>query len=296
MPKIFYHDHFVLPLPENHRFPMAKYRLLRERVEAAGIGELLVADAATDEQLLRAHSAEYLEKVQTGNLTKHEIRRMGFPWSAEMVERSRRSVGSTIAASRWALQEGVSINLAGGTHHAHVDWGQGFCVYNDAIVAARTLQAEQLISHATVIDCDVHQGNGTAALAENDPAIFTYSIHGARNFPAIKATSDLDVPLPDDCDDDAYLEALEESLWRIFLHPTDLIIYIAGADPYEGDRLGKLKLSKAGLIQRDRLIRNECRERNLPVAVVMGGGYAKNVDDIADIHFNTVQIFAEASP
>lgn len=289
--QIFYHDHFVLPLPDNHRFPMAKYRLLRERVAEAGLGELVVGEAATDVELGRAHSAEYIHKVQHGLLTDKEIRRIGFPWSPEMVERSRRSVGSTIAACRAALQEGVGVNLAGGTHHAHWDWGQGYCVFNDTIVAARAMQAEGRVERVIIIDCDVHQGNGTAAISADDPTIFTFSIHGAKNFPFHKATSDLDIPLPDGTGDDDYLDALEEGLWRsLLLARADLAIYIAGADPYKGDRLGKLCLTKAGLRTRDEMVFKACHERNLPIAVVMGGGYCPDIATITAIHFQTIQL------
>jgi acetoin utilization deacetylase AcuC-like enzyme len=301
--KIFYHDHFVLPLPESHRFPMSKYALLRERVVVAEVvppGSLQVGPEATDEQLLRAHTAGYLEKVKQGTLTRQEVRRIGFPWSPELVARSRRSVGSTIAAGRVALQEGVGVNLAGGTHHAGPDWGQGYCVFNDAAVAARTLQAEALARRVVILDCDVHQGNGTAAICRGDHSIFTFSIHGARNFPFHKEASDLDIPLPDDTSDDVYLAALapavEEALRRA---RADVAIYLAGADPHENDRLGRLALSKEGLAARDRLIFEACRAAGLPVVVVMAGGYGREIADTVDIHFQTVQLaaaYAERQP
>lgn len=294
--KVFYHDHFVLPLPENHRFPMAKYRMTREMVEKAGIGELLVAKPATDEQLGLAHTADYLHKVKNGLLTKQEVRRIGFPYSAEMVTRSRYSVGSTIAASYAALADGVGVNLAGGTHHAHADWGQGFCVFNDVIVASRVLQTAGLVDRIAVIDCDVHQGNGTASLARDDASIFTMSIHGAKNFPFHKETSDLDVPLPDGTEDAAYLEALKPAVWEILSKAKpDLVIYIAGADPFVEDRLGKLSLSKEGLRLRDKFILEECQALGVPVATVMGGGYARDIGKIASIHFQTVSVIATAS-
>lgn len=290
--KIFYHDQFVLPLPENHRFPMSKYALLRERVVAARLvppGALRVGPAATDEQLLRAHTAGYLEKVKNGTLTRQEIRRIGFPWSPQLVERSRRSVGSTIAAGRVALEEGVGVNLAGGTHHAGPDWGQGYCVFNDAAVAARAWQGEGLARRVVILDCDVHQGNGTAAICRSDASIFTFSIHGARNFPFHKEVGDLDVPLPDDTGDEEYLAALasgiEEALTRA---GADVAIYLAGADPHENDRLGRLSLTKEGLAARDRLVFEACRTAGLPVAVVMAGGYGRDVNETVDIHFQTV--------
>ena len=290
--KIFYHDHFVLPLPDGHRFPMSKYALLRRRVAEAGIAApdaMRVPRLASDKALRRAHTAGYLRKVREGALTPREVRRIGFPWSLQLVERSRRSVGSTIAAARAALQEGVAVNLAGGTHHAGPNWGQGFCVFNDAAVAARALQAEGLARRVVVLDCDVHQGNGTAAITAGDETIFTFSIHGAHNFPFHKEHSDLDVPLEDGVDDDAYLTALERGLRRALARAgADLAIYLAGADPYVDDRLGRLAVTKEGLAERDRLVFDLCREAGLPVAVAMAGGYARRVEDTVDIHFQTV--------
>lgn len=289
--QIFYHDQFVLPLPDNHRFPMSKYSLLRERVVAAGFPqmELHTPEGATDVQLQLAHCKEYLEKVKAGALSRQEVRRMGFPWSPQLVERSRRSVGSTIAAGRAALRDGVAVNLAGGTHHAGPDWGQGYCVFNDAVVAARTLQAEGLARRVVILDCDVHQGNGTAVIAAGDETIFTFSIHGARNFPFHKEQSDLDIGLEDGTGDDVYLEQLEASAREALRRArADLAIYLAGADPYEGDRLGRLSLSKEGLAARDRLVFDLCRRAGLPVAVTMAGGYGRIVEDTVDIHFRTV--------
>lgn len=290
--KIFYADHFVLPLPAGHRFPMDKYRRLRERVQAAGLlasTDLQVPDAATDAHILQAHTADYLQRVKEGLLSTPEVRRIGFPWSPGLVERSRRSAGATIAACRAALQEGYGANLAGGTHHAGPDWGQGFCVFNDSAIAARVMQVEGLARQVMVIDCDVHQGNGTAAILANDPSIFTFSIHGARNFPFKKETSDLDIGLADETDDETYLAALEQGLARAFERMVpELVIYIAGADPFELDRFGRLKLSKVGLARRDDLVLHTCRQLNVPVAVTMGGGYAPNLEDIVDIHFQTI--------
>jgi acetoin utilization deacetylase AcuC-like enzyme len=295
--KVFYTDHYVLPLPEGHRFPMAKYALLRRRVTEAGLvgpAELREPHAATDEEIGRAHARDYLDRVVAGALSASEARRIGFPWSAEMVERSRRSSGATIEACRAALDEGVAVNLAGGTHHAFADAGEGFCVFNDSAVAARAMQAEGRARRVLVLDCDVHQGNGTAAIFRDDPTVFTFSIHGARNFPLHKERSDLDVELPDGMTDAPYLEALAEGLRRALPRAgADLAIYLAGADPFEGDRLGRLKLTKAGLAERDRLVFRTCREARLPVAVCMGGGYARDVNDIVDVHFQTVAAAAE---
>jgi len=294
--KCFYTDHFVLPLPAEHRFPMPKYSRLRERVVAEGVirpEDLIVPEAASDEQILRAHDADYLEKVKTGTLTAKEIRRIGFPWTPEMVERSRRSSGATIAACRTALTEGFAVNLAGGTHHAFRDHGEGYCVFNDSAIAARAMQAEGRVRRMVILDCDVHQGNGTAAILQGDPTVFTFSIHGEKNFPYHKEKSDLDIELLDGTSDKVYLDMLEEGVQRaLAMSHADLAIYLAGADPYEGDRLGRLKLTKDGLRQRDELVLELCKARRLPVAITMAGGYARNVEDIADIHLATVKVAA----
>ncbi len=298
--KAYYSDVFVLPLPPDHRFPMAKYRLLRERILAEGIiapDDLHIPDAATDDQLLRAHDLDYLEKVKSGGLSAREIRRIGFPWTPQMVERSRRSVGATICACRSALDEGVAVNLAGGTHHAFRDHGEGYCVFNDSAVAARAMQDEGRVRRVVILDCDVHQGNGTAAILAGDRSIFTFSVHGAKNFPFHKEQSDLDLELLDGTGDAAYLDAVEEGARRaIAVANADLAIYLAGADPFSGDRLGRMAVSKEGLAQRDRIIFSLCRETGLPVAVAMAGGYAPNVTDIIDIHTQTVRLAASARP
>jgi acetoin utilization deacetylase AcuC-like enzyme len=294
--KIFYTDHFVLPLPEGHRFPMAKYSLLRQRVIESGLihaGEMIVAEVASDAQLLRAHDADYVRRVEAGQLTEAEVRRIGFPWSVGMVERSRRSSGATIAASRAALTEGVAVNLAGGTHHAFRDAGEGYCVFNDSAVAARTLQAEGLTRRVVMIDTDVHQGNGTAAIFRDDPTVFTFSIHGAKNFPLRKETSDLDIALPDGTGDAEYLEALERGLHQALDRAAaDLVIFLSGADPFLDDRLGRLKLTKRALAERDAIVFRHCRAAGIPVAVTMAGGYARRVEDTVDIHFQTVSAAA----
>lgn len=295
--KLFFTDHFELPLPAGHRFPIAKYGQLRQFMAAspwASGCEFHVPDAATDQQLCLAHSADYLRRVASGQLTNPEVRRIGFPWSPAMVERSRRSVGATIAAGRAALADSVAANLAGGTHHANADAGEGFCVFNDVAVAARTLQHEARIRRAVVIDCDVHQGNGTASIFADDPSVFTFSIHGAKNFPLRKFPGDLDVALPDGTSDAAYLQALDEALDRIFVdHRFDLAFYLAGADPFEGDRLGRMQLTKEGLRERDRRVLTRCRHIGLSVAVVMAGGYAQRIEDIVDIHAATIRTAIE---
>nr|WP_293175827.1 histone deacetylase [Nannocystis sp.] len=292
--QIFYTDHYVLPLPPGHRFPMAKYARLRERVEAAGLGSMHVPEAATREQLALAHDLDYVDRVHAGTLDAREQRELGFPWSPAMLERSLRSTGATISACRAALADGFAVNLAGGTHHAFAGRGEGYCVFNDSAVAARVMQAEGRVRRVVIIDCDVHQGNGTAAILANDPSIFTLSIHGANNFPFTKQVSDLDIHLPDGTGDAAYLAALHEGLTlALDRSRAELAIFLAGADPFAGDRLGRLELSKDGLARRDHLVLATCRDAGLPVALSMAGGYARELDDIVDIHLRTVETAAE---
>ena len=289
---IFYSDVFVLPLPDGHRFPMRKYSLLRDRVAGAGLvagDDVLVPPAASLQDLHRVHDPDYVRRVFEGALTDREQRRIGFPWSPALVARSCQSAGGTIAACKSALTDGGSVNLAGGTHHAYRDHGQGFCVFNDVAVAARAMQAEGLARRIVMIDCDVHQGNGTAAIFSTDPSVFTFSIHGANNFPFHKESSDLDVALPDGAGDDYYLAALQDSLAQLAMPDFDLAIYLAGADPFIDDTLGRLAMSKEGLVARDHMVFEACLAANLPVAVVMAGGYARRIEDIVDIHFATVR-------
>jgi len=294
--RVFYSDTFVLPLPPGHRFPMEKYALLRERVLNEGIitaDQLHIPEPASITELARAHDPAYIERVLNGQLTSAELRRIGFPWSPQMVERSRRSAGATIAACRVALSEGVGVNLAGGTHHAFSDAGAGYCVFNDAAVAARAMQAEGRAQRIAIIDCDVHQGDGTAAILAGDETIFTFSIHGANNFPFRKQQSDLDIGLPDATSDTAYLDALEWGIRQVFASARpELIIYLAGADPYYDDRLGRLSLTKAGLAERDRLIFTFCQAAGVPIAITMAGGYARQIVDTVDIHAHTVAMAA----
>lgn len=294
--RIYYTDQFVLPLPGGHRFPMAKYSMLRERVEAAGLsgGEpLRVPHAATDEEILRVHDPDYVRRVISGRLSEAEIRRIGFPWTPQMVERSRRSAGATIEACRAALEEGVAVSLAGGTHHAFRDRGAGYCVFNDTAIAALAMQAEGRVHRVLAIDCDVHQGDGTAAIFADDPSVFTFSIHCARNFPLHKQPSDLDIELADATGDAEYLAALEGGLCRaLSAAQAGLAIYLAGADPFADDRLGRLALTKRGLAARDRLVLELCRDAGVAVAVTMAGGYARHIADTVDIHFCTVRIAA----
>ena len=271
---------------------MGKYSMLRERVanELNDLVELYIPHAATDAELLRAHTADYLWRVQHGSLTAEEIRAIGFPWSPQLVQRSRRSSGATIEACRAALKENYGVNLAGGTHHAFPDRGEGFCVFNDAAVAARAMQSECRAERVLVIDCDVHQGNGTAAIFADDPTVYTFSIHGEKNYPSRKQQSDLDIHLVKGTNDKNYLDALETGLNKaIKSADTDLAIYLAGADPFVNDRYGSLALTKAGLHARDKLVFEYCQQAEIPLAITMAGGYAKNLEDIVDIHFQTVR-------
>jgi acetoin utilization deacetylase AcuC-like enzyme len=297
--RLFPSDRYPLPLPEGHRFPAAKYRMLRHRLEAhaaAGVPlEFIEPHAATDDELLRVHDRGYVGRVFAGTLSAAEVRRIGFPWSRALVERSLRSTGAAVDAAAAALADGVAASLAGGTHHAGRDWGEGYCVFNDTAVAARELQARGAIRRALVVDCDVHQGNGTAEIFQGDESVFTLSLHGERNFPLRKHPSSLDVGLPDGTDDAAYLLALETALAAALERArADLVLYIAGADPYEGDRLGRLALTKAGLADRDRMVFAACRRAGLPVAIVLGGGYAEDLDAVVDIHAATMLAAAGA--
>jgi acetoin utilization deacetylase AcuC-like enzyme len=295
--RLFPSDRYPLPLPEGHRFPAAKYAMLRRRLEAharAGAAlEFVEPHAATDEELLRVHDRGYVGRVLGGTLTPAEQRRIGFPWSRPLVDRSLRSTGAAVDAAAAALADGVAASLAGGTHHAGTAWGEGFCVFNDTAVAARELQARGAIRHALILDCDVHQGNGTAEIFAADPTVFTMSIHGARNFPLRKHPSSLDVPLGDGTGDEAYLAALAPAVAESFRRGRpDLVFYIAGADPYEHDRLGRLGLSKSGLVARDRLVLGAARAAAVPVAIVLGGGYAADLEAVVDIHAATILLAA----
>jgi acetoin utilization deacetylase AcuC-like enzyme len=290
--KIFYTDHFVLPLPAGHRFPMSKYSRLRERVIAAGVippHELREPPAATRAQLEVVHEAGYVDRVFTGTLDPSEQRRIGFPWSAAMVERSRRSVGATIAAAEAALVDGFAVNLAGGTHHAYADHGEGYCIFNDVAVAIRWLMNQRQIRNAVVIDTDVHQGNGTAAIFRDDPQIFCFSVHGAGNFPFRKEQSTLDIALPDRTGDEAYLNAVTAGLAAALgAGPYDIAFYIAGADPHERDRLGRLNVSAQALARRDELVLGTAQRLRLPIVTVMAGGYGSDVEETVAIHLNSV--------
>ena len=295
--KIFYTDSFAIPLPHDHSFPIGKYALLRKRIERSHLfspQDLWLPRAASDTEICRSHDPDYLQRLQLGQLTAKEIRRIGLPWSPELVERARRSAGATVEACFAALCDRVAVHLGGGTHHAFNNQGQGYCIFNDSVIAVRALQADTQIKRVLILDCDVHQGNGTAALLQKDPTVFTFSIHGKNNFPFHKEKSDLDIALDDGSDDGVYLEALEKGV-RLSLKQAraEAVIYLAGADPYIKDRFGRLGLSKDGLAKRDRMVLDHCFKAGLPVAVTMAGGYAPNIEDTVGIHFQTVCIAAE---
>ncbi|WP_457325802.1 histone deacetylase family protein [Roseateles sp. P5_E11] len=297
----FHSDAHSLALPPGHRFPQSKYRLLREHFEREpGLLRMQPAPAASEGELALAHTPDYVDAVLLGHLSAAQQREIGFPWSPSMAERSRRSVGASIAAARAALVEGVAANMAGGTHHAYADKGSGYCVFNDVAVAARLMQAEWARSHRSllrvlVIDLDVHQGNGTAAIFRDDDTVFTFSMHGARNFPFRKEASDLDVDLADGCGDADYLAALDAALGEVWRRiDPGLVFYLAGADPHEGDRLGRLKLTYEGLAERDRRVLAGLSERRIPVALSMAGGYGHDLATTVAVQINTLNLAAQS--
>ncbi|MGD9332478.1 MAG: histone deacetylase [Desulfobacterales bacterium] len=293
--KIFRTDIFTYPLPPGHRFPAEKYAMLTRRLVEDGIvdrDELLVPRETTREELLRVHSPDYLKRLESGQMTPREIRRIGLPWSLDLVKRAYRSVGATVESCFGALDDGMAISLSGGTHHAFADRGEGYCLLNDVAVAARAIQAANRAGRILVIDADVHQGNGTAYLFRHDPSVFTFSIHGQNNFPLQKQASDLDVALADGTSDEAYLAALRNGLAAVAdRFVPELAVYLAGADPHRNDRYGRMALTKEGLALRDREVLAFCHKHRLPVAVTMAGGYGRNIADTVAIHVQTVRIF-----
>ena len=295
---IYFAATHIQTLPAGHRFPMGKYELLRQRL-AAELPQLqlALAEPASDGELALVHTPAYIDAIALGSLSDAQQREIGFPWSEGMVERARRSVGATISAARTAMKEGVAANLAGGTHHAYADKGGGFCVFNDVAVAARLLQAEVARTRKSplqvaVIDLDVHQGNGTASIFHHDPSVFTMSMHGAKNFPFRKEASDIDIDLPDGCTDEVYLPQLQDALAQLETRfSPELVFYLAGADPHEGDRLGRLKLSFEGLMARDRMVLDWAGKKCIPLAMVMAGGYGKDIAETVQVQMNS---FSEA--
>jgi acetoin utilization deacetylase AcuC-like enzyme len=269
---------------------------VRDKLLAEGTlqpSEIIEPEPASVEDVLLVHTEDYVTRLCNGSLTAKELRRLGLPWSESLVRRSFYAVGGTLAATHAALAESYSSNLAGGTHHSFPDHGEGFCVLNDVAIAIRSMRARKLIRRAAIVDCDVHQGNGTATIFSGDAETFTFSMHGANNYPLFKAQSSLDVELPDGTSDDGYLESLAHHLPSVFAPDPDIVFYLAGADPYAGDKLGRLALSIEGLRVRDEFVLRECYEREVPVVTVMSGGYGKDINDTIEIHCNTIRMVKE---
>jgi acetoin utilization deacetylase AcuC-like enzyme len=289
--------HYVIPLPPAHRFPIAKYAMVRDAVLADGsvrADTLHDPPRAGEEALRRVHEGAYVDAVLRTGLDAAAARRLGLPWSPALAERSLRATGGTMAAAERALACGVAMNLAGGTHHAFADRGEGFCVFNDVVVALHDLRARGLVRRALVVDLDVHQGNGTHALLARDDSAYTFSMHGGRNYPFRKVAGDLDIELDDGTDDATYLALLADALPRALREArADVVFYLAGADPHEGDRLGRLALTFDGLARRDVLVLEQCRDVGLPVVIAMAGGYGRDIGDTVRVHRRTAAIAAE---
>jgi acetoin utilization deacetylase AcuC-like enzyme len=296
MARFYFPDVPDVPLPAGHRFPAGKYRMLRERIEREGIlgrAALLPSPPASREDLLGAHSTGYVDAVFDGTLAPDMQRRIGLPWSATLLTRARATVGGSLAAARAALADGIGGQLAGGTHHAHADFGSGFCVFNDLAVAARTLLQEGRIARIAIVDLDVHQGDGNAAILGADPRVFILSMQGARNFPFRRVPSTLDVELPDGTEDDAYLAALREALVPVVAFRPELVLYLSGVDPLAEDALGRLSLTRDGLAARDRLVLDTFRRRGVPLSIAVGGGYARPIDLSVEAYAGTFRVARE---
>lgn len=290
--RIFYSPYYYADIGENHVFPIRKFELVRDKLLVEGTlqpTEIFEPQPAAIEDVLLVHTEDYVSRLRSGTLTAKEIRKLGLPWSKSLVRRSFLATSGTINAAKYALENGVASNLAGGTHHAFPDRGEGFCVLNDVAVAIEVLKREKLAQRFLVVDCDVHQGNGTAFIYRDDEAVFTFSMHGAKNYPLFKEISNLDIELPDRTADKEYLETLNEALPRIFLHNPDIIFYLGGADPFEKDKLGRLGLTIDGLMKRDETVLSFARERDIPIVTVMSGGYAQDINDTVEIHCNTIR-------
>jgi acetoin utilization deacetylase AcuC-like enzyme len=292
MIRVAYSPRYYADIGESHVFPIRKFELVRDRLLNEGTlhaSQLREPQAASIDDVLLVHTEDYVTRLRAGTLTAREIRRLGLPWSKALVRRSFLAAGGTLLAARWAMEEGIGSNLAGGTHHAFADHGEGFCVLNDVAIAIRALRRDGLIRRAGVVDCDVHQGNATAVIFAGDESVFTFSMHGAKNYPLFKTRSTLDVELADGTGDESYMETLRAHLPRVFEHEPEIIFYLGGADPYEGDKLGRLALSIEGLRARDEFVLRECQARDVPVVTVMSGGYAANIKDTVEIHCNTLR-------
>lgn len=290
--KVFYSPYYYADIGENHVFPIKKFELVRDKLLAEGTlrkSEIVEPEPAKIEDVLLVHTEDYVERLRNGTLTAKEIRRLGLPWSESLVRRSFLATSGTINAAKHALENRVSSNLAGGTHHSFPDRGEGFCVLNDVAVAIRVLQKEKLAKRFLIVDCDVHQGNGTAFIFQDDAAVFTFSMHGAKNYPLFKENSTLDIELPDKTGDAEFLETLSEALPRIFMHDPDIVFYLGGADPFEKDKLGRLNLTMEGLRRRDEMVLEFAKEREVPIVTTMSGGYALDINDTVEIHSNTIR-------
>lgn len=294
--QVFYTPRYYADIGPGHVFPIRKFELVRDKLLAEGTiepSEIVEPSPAPLEDVLLVHTTDYISRLCSGNLTTKEIRRLGLPWSESLVQRSFYAVGGTLAAARASLAEGYSSNLAGGTHHSFSGRGEGFCVLNDVAIAIRAVRARKLIQRAAIVDCDVHQGNGTATIFAGDTDTFTFSIHGANNYPLFKAQSTLDVEFADGTSDTEYLDTLAKHLPAVFAANPEIVFYLAGADPYKGDKLGRLALSIDGLRERDAYVLRECYEREVPIVTVMSGGYGKDINDTIEIHCNTIRMVKE---
>jgi acetoin utilization deacetylase AcuC-like enzyme len=294
--QVFYTPRYYADIGQGHIFPIRKFELVRDKLLAEGTlhtQEIIEPTPAPLEDVLLVHTEDYVSRLCSGDLTPKEFRRLGLPWSESLVRRSFYAVGGTLAAAAASLTDGYSSNLAGGTHHAFSDRGEGFCVLNDVAIAIRAMRARKLIQRAAIVDCDVHLGNGTATIFAGDADTFTFSMHGANNYPLFKAQSTLDVELPDGTSDAAYMETLASHLPRVFQSDPEIVFYLAGADPYRGDKLGRLALTIDGLRERDAYVLRECYEREIPIVTVMSGGYGKDINDTIEIHCNTIRMVKE---
>ncbi len=290
--KFFYSSYYYADIGEGHVFPIRKFELVKDlllKEKTLLPEEIISPEAVKVEDLHLVHTEDYISRLVEGTLTAKEIRKLGLPWSQSLVRRSFHAINGTILATKEALNYGIASNLAGGTHHAFPDRGEGFCVLNDVAVAIRVLQRDKLAEKFLIIDCDVHQGNGTAFIFKDDDSVFTFSMHGAKNFPLHKEVSSLDIELNDKTSDAEYLETLSEALPRIFSHQPDIVFYLGGADPFEKDKLGRLSLSKKGLMQRDEIVLEYAKNHGVPIVTTMSGGYAENIEDTVDIHANTIR-------
>ena len=290
--RLFYSPYYYAEIGEGHVFPIRKFELVRDRLLAEGTlraDEVIEPSPAAVEDLHLVHTEDYVTRLSEGRLTEKEVRKLGLPWSRSLVRRSFHAISGTIMAAREAMHSGIASNLAGGTHHAYPDRGEGFCVFNDVALAIRVLQRERLAERFLIIDLDVHQGDGTAFIFAEDDAVFTFSMHGAKNYPLFKQASSLDIELPDDTADADYLATLESALERVRVHSPDVIFYLAGADPFAGDKLGRLGLSIDGLLRRDEMVLEFARAESAPVVTTMSGGYAAEIEQTVEIHCNTIR-------